>query len=152
MSQLKAVEHLKNITVQDEYGTPFDKLEQICKDCNINPIIDVCTNTSNHKFPVYFTKDQDALKKEWTRDFFMNPPYSKVAEFMQYAYQQHKKHNVNGLILTYSKTDTRWWHEFVEGKAEVHFIKGRIKFKDENGNDTKYPAPYPSVWIIYRKK
>ena len=49
-----------------------------------------------------------------------------------------------------NKTDTLWWHSYVEGIAEVHFQKGRIKFLDENGDLTKQSAPYPSVWIIYR--
>lgn len=152
MSQSKAVQHLQGITVQDEYGTPKPELDKAVIDYKILPVLDVCTNDRNSKFPMYFTKEHDALKQPWSEDFFMNPPYSQVSKFMKYAYEQHMKYNVNGLILTYSKTDTKWWHEFVEDKAEVHFIKGRIKFMDENGNPTKYSAPYPSVWIIYRKK
>jgi len=56
------------------------------------------------------------------------------------------------MILAYAKTDTRWWHSFVENRAETHFVKGRIKFLDAKGYQTKLPAPYPSVWIIYRRK
>jgi len=152
LSKSKAVQHLQGIIIQDEYGTPNDKLDQAVNQYKILPVLDVCSNGPNAKCVGYFTKEMDALSQEWDLDFFMNPPYSKVDKFMKYAYEQHKKHNVNGLILTYSKTDTRWWHEFVEEKAEVHFIKGRIKFMDEHGNPTKHPAPYPSVWIIYRKK
>jgi len=152
MSKSKAVQHLKGITVQDEYGTPQDKLDKACIDYRIFPILDVCSNGPNAKFVCYFTKEIDTLKQEWDMDFYMNPPYSQVGVFMRYAYEQHLKHNVNALILTYSKTDTKWWHDYVENKAEVHFIKGRIKFNDERGKPTKYPAPYPSVWIIYRKK
>ena len=81
----------------------------------------------------------------------MNPPYSNVAVFMRKAYYQHLKKNLDGLILCYAKTDTKWWHSFVEGKAEIHFIKGRIKFY-KNGKITQNSAPYPSVWIIYRVK
>jgi len=69
---------------------------------------------------------------------------------MKKAYESHIKHNVTGLILVYAKTDTRWWHEFVENKAEVHFIKGRVKFYLD-GQISKNSAPYPSCWIIYRK-
>lgn len=148
----KAVAHLQGITVQDEYGTPFDKFKQAIADYHIYPGLDVCSNEANKKARNCYTKEQDALTKEWREDFFMNPPYSKIADFMRYAYKQHLRYNVNALILTYSKTDTRWWHDVVEGKAEIHFIKGRLKFMDEFGNPTKHPAPYPSCWIIYRKK
>lgn len=165
----KAVQHLSIIDIQDEFGTPIQTLEKGMNDLKIRPTLDVCTNDVNAKFPKYFTKFDDALKQEWDEDFFMNPPYSKVDIFMAYAYNQYKKHNVNGLILTYSKTDTEWFHTYVynESKdkwlAEFYPIKGRINFNDEYGipteiwskKDKKYRkgvAPYPSCWIVYRKK
>lgn len=152
MTESKAVQHLQRINIQDEYGTPFEVLEKAMNDYNIHPTLDVCSNQKNAKFFKYFTKEDNSLKIPWREDFFMNPPYSNIAEFIKYAYWEHIGNNVNGLCLTYSKTDTKWWHEFVEGKAEVHFIKGRIRFMDENANPTKNFSPYPSVWIIWRKK
>lgn len=148
---MKSVQHLSIISVRDEYGTPKTLFLLACFDYTINPKLDVCATNINKKCERYFTKEIDALKQDWDQDFFMNPPYSQVSEFMRYAYKQHKKHNVNALILTYAKTDTKFWHNYVEGIAEVHFIKGRIKFLDEFGNLTKNTAPYPSVWIIFRK-
>lgn len=67
------------------------------------------------------------------------------------------------MVLVYSKTDTKWWHKYVEGKAEVHNIQGRLQFLDDTGKPkmywnqakqrlTKGYAPYPSCWIIYRKQ
>ena len=149
---MTAIQHLGIINIQDEYGTPMQLLNNAMDRYKIWPLIDVCTNHPNKKMPVFFTKDQDALKQNWNLDFFMNPPYSEVRRFMKYAYEQHQKWNVDALILTYSKTDTKWWHRYVEGKAEVHFIEGRIRFLNEAGHPTKHPAPYPSCWIIYRRK
>lgn len=151
MNQAKSVQHLQNISIQDEYGTPISLLRSAMFQFDVLPFLDVCTTDVHAKFQNYFTIKDDALTKEWNYDFFMNPPYSKVKEFVKYAHEQHKKHNVTALILTYAKTDTKWWHEFVEGKAEVHFIKGRVKFYDSQGILTKNSAPYPSVWIIFRK-
>lgn len=74
-----------------------------------------------------------------------------VSEWLEKGYIQHLKHNVDGMILTFAKTDTKWWHEFVEDKAEVHFIKGRLRF-NSGGIRSAYPAPYGSCFIIYRKK
>ncbi|MEO9276947.1 MAG: DNA N-6-adenine-methyltransferase [Nitrososphaera sp.] len=147
----KSVQHLQNIKVQDEYGTPTEIFEQACRDFHVQPRLDVCATEKNTKCPLFYTKYNDALSEDWQYDFFMNPPYSRVAEFIKYAYEQHKKCNVNALILTYAKTDTVWWHEYIEGKAEIHFIQGRLKFLDQNGTITKNSAPYPSVWIIYRR-
>lgn len=148
----KAIQHLQSITPQDEYGTPWSTYQQGVKLAGFTPIFDVCTNIFNKKCGTFFTMRDDALTKQWFKDFYMNPPYSKVKQFLRYAWQQHQKWNVNGLILIYAKTDTRWWHEYVQDKAEVHFIQGRIKFNDYYGKQTVHPAPYPSCWVIYRRK
>jgi len=72
---------------------------------------------------------------------------------MEFAYSQHIKHNVSCIILTYSKTGTRWWHKYIQGITDyVDFQKGRISFLDENSNRTKHCAPYDSVWIMFEKK
>ncbi len=75
--------------------------------------------------------------------------HNGIKDFMKKAFNTSRENGVNALILTYAKTDTEWWHEYIENKAEIHFIKGRIKFWFE-GEPTKYPAPYPSCWIIFK--
>lgn len=163
---MRAETHLKNIKVEDEYGTRQEDFDNACETFAINPRVDICASDANHVLPIYVTKELDCFEKfkdGVPTHFFMNPPYSQVKKFMQFAYESHVKHNVDALILTYAKTDTRFWHEYVEGKAETHFIKGRLNFNDETGKQkmifdkksNKYrkgASPYPSVWIIYRSK
>lgn len=48
-------------------------------------------------------------------------------------------------MLIPSRTDTRWWHSYIEGKAEVRFVKGRLKFGGCNQS-----APFPSVVVVFR--
>lgn len=153
MKKSKAVQHLKSIHIQDEYGTPKELFQQICKKFRVYPRIDICASNTNHVLPNYITKQQDCFNFEINQDFFMNSPYSKISEFMEFAYKQHIKNNVSCLILTYSKTSTKWWHKFVQNKADyIEFQKGRICFLDENGNLTKHCAPYDSAWIVFKKK
>jgi len=148
----KSVQHLCSINIQDEYGTPKELFANICRKYGIYPQIDICASYKNHVVSHYITKEQDCFDYSITQDFFMNPPYSRVSEFMEFAYGQHKKNNVSGIILTYSKTGTRWWHKHVQGIADhVDFQKGRISFSDENGQPTKHCAPYDSAWIIFKK-
>ncbi len=146
---MSSIKHLSIIKVQDEYETPQNLYDKACLDYKINPFVDVCATKENSKCDDYFTKENDSLTKDWDIPFFMNPPYSRVADFMKKAYYESKKWNVEGLILIYAKTDTKFWHSFIENKAEVHFLKGRIKFL-KDGIKTKNSAPYPSCWIIYR--
>lgn len=150
---MKSIKHLSIIKEQDNYDTPPKLFNKACKIYKIRPVLDVCASSSSNLCYDFFTEVNDSLLPyfKWDVDFFMNPPYSKVEKFMKKAWYEYKKYNVDALILIFAKTDTKWWHSFVEGKAEVHFIKGRIKFY-KNGFETKNSAPYPSCWIIYRKK
>lgn len=149
MSQAKSVQHLQSIGVYDEWATPNQVLRSGLMKIDENIFLDVCATPQNAQFRDYFTKDTDALKQDWTQNFFMNPPYSEIPAWMQHASEQVKKNNVVGLILTFAKTDTKWWHNFVEGKCNVHFIKGRIRFI-KDGVQSKNSAPYPSCWIVMR--
>jgi site-specific DNA-methyltransferase (adenine-specific) len=65
---------------------------------------------------------------------------------MKRAWEEHQKHGNTIVCLVPARTDTNWWHSYVEGKAKVRFIKGRLKFV----NATNSP-PFPSVLVIYQK-
>lgn len=43
------------------------------------------------------------------------------------------------------RTDTKWFHDFIYGKAEIRFIRGRLKF----GN-SKNSVPFPSMVVVFR--
>lgn len=148
---MKSVEHLRIISFQDDWETPIELYLKACQEYKIFPQIDVCASKNNTKCHYFLDKKDNGLKYAWYQDFFMNPPYSEIDEWMKKAWEDHELWNNNALILTYSKTDTKWWHNYVEKKAEVHNIKGRIKFF-MNGIKSQNSAPYPSCWIIYRKK
>ena len=148
----KAVQHLQSINENDEWGTPENILRKAEFEFRLNLFLDVCSTNDNKKFNKFFTKKDDGLSFNWDYNFFMNPPYSQITQWMDKAYTEHKKNNVDALILVYAKTDTKWWHKYVEGIAEVHFIKGRLKFTKPDGTISKNSAPYPSCWIIYRRK
>jgi len=148
---MSSIKHLSIIKVQDEYETPEELYYNFCNKFQIFPTLDVCATKENSKCKNFITEQQDSLLIEWTETFFMNPPYSRVKAFMKKAYYQHKKNNIEGMILIFAKTDTQFWHSFIENKAEVHFLKGRIKFL-KDGIKTKNSAPYPSCIVIYRNE
>ena len=49
------------------------------------------------------------------------------------------------VMLIPARTDTRYFHDYIYHKAEIRFIKGRLKF-----GDGKAPAPFPSMLVIYK--
>ena len=75
---------------------------------------------------------------------FCNPPYGReLPKWVKKCYEESRHADV--VMLIPARTDTRWFHDYIYGKAEIRFIKGRLKF----GN-AKQSAPFPSMVVIYR--
>lgn len=77
-----------------------------------------------------------------------NPPYGReISKWVEKAYQESKEdYNDFVLMLLPARTDTKWWWEWVQDKATLFFVKGRIKFGEHN-----IGAPFPSVLALYTK-
>lgn len=87
----------------------------------------------------------DGLKSEWGRCSFVNPPYGReLPKFIEKGFQEWKK-GKTVVFLIPSRTDTRWWHEYCMKATEIRFIKGRLKFDDQEN-----PAPFPSAIVIFK--
>lgn len=76
---------------------------------------------------------------------FCNPPYGReIYRWCEKAYKESLKPNTLVVMLIPSRTDTKYFHEFIYPHAEIRFIKGRLKF----GN-SENPAPFPSLIAIF---
>jgi site-specific DNA-methyltransferase (adenine-specific) len=94
----------------------------------------------------------DGLQVDWKESNFINPPYSKVKEFLIKGKEEMDKGNAKtNVFLTFANTDTKWFHELVLGKARIRFIRGRLKFQDENGN-IQNSAMRPSMILIFKPR
>lgn len=124
----------------DLWATPQDLFDSLNREFGF--YIDVCALPENAKCPVYITPEQDGLKQEWGDSWcWMNPPYGReIGKWVAKA----SKHNC--VCLLPARTDTKWFHEYIYGKAEIRFLKGRVKF----GN-AKCGAPFPSMVVVFRK-
>ena len=128
----------------DEWATPQDIFDQL--DAEFRFDLDPCADERNHKCDEYYTIFQDGLTKDWGgRRVFCNPPYSKIAQWVEKAYREGTKDNTVVVLLIPARTDTKYWHNFIYNRAEVRFVKGRLKF-----GDGKNSAPFPSVIVIFR--
>lgn len=84
---------------------------------------------------------------------WLNPPYKQTREFLRWV-DAHRGTNTF-VCLVASRTDTRWWHDYVwdterakpKDGVEVRFIRGRLRFGA--GRET---APFPSVILIFRRR
>ena len=106
--------------------------------------LDVCCLPENAKCGKYFTPDDDGLLQNWFGTVWCNPPYgNRIVDWVEKAYRE--SHNgVTTVMLLPVRTDTRWFHSWVIGKAEIRFLKGRLKFGDAVNS-----APFPSMIVVY---
>ena len=116
-------------------------------DAEFNFTIDVCATALNTKCKNFFSLEEDGLKQEWTGKVWCNPPYGRdLGKWIEKAYESVRRSAKLVCCLVPSRTDTAWWHDFVQPYAKVRFIRGRIKFAG-----TKTSAPFPSALAIFQQ-
>ena len=126
----------------DVWATPQDFFDKINLEFNLD--LDVCAIPENAKCEKFFSPEQDGLKQEWDGNCWMNPPYGKeIGKWVKKAYES--KSLVVALLP--ARTDTKWFHDYIYGKTEIRFIKGRLKFGGSSNS-----APFPSMLVIWRNK
>ena len=140
-------------TSKDEkWGTPdnvFDHFDEIYQ---FN--FDAAASKENAKCKSYFTKQDDALSKNWYRKgrrIWLNPPYSKnMGAWIEKAAEESKKGCLVACLI-FARTDTKWWHDVIMKHAwKIHFIKGRIKFLSSKDGQSKSAAPAPSCLVVFK--
>ena len=129
----------------DNWATPqafFDELnEEFC--FNLDP----CASEENHKCERFFTRQQDGLSRDWGGyRVFCNPPYGKeIGAWVEKCYQEGHKENTLVVMLIPARTDTKYFHDFIMHRAEIRFVRGRLKF-----GEAEQGAPFPSMVVIFR--
>jgi phage N-6-adenine-methyltransferase len=112
-----------------EYSTPqvlFNVMNEL-----YNFELDVCASVSNTKCKNYFTKEDDALTKEWVGNCWMNPPFNKqLGKFVLKMHKEYKKYGGIKCALVPVRSNTVWWSKVI-GDAECIFINGEVNFNDE---------------------
>lgn len=135
----------------NEWGTPqalFDLLND-----RFRFDLDAAASEVNAKHEQYFTKDDDALSRCWNynpllfRSVWLNPPYGRdIGKWLAKAYEESREGAVV-VVLTFARTDTRWWHDYAMKASEVMLIKGRVKF--ERDGVPQQAAPAPSCVLVF---
>ena len=126
-----------------EWATPQSFFDALNREFSFT--LDPCSTHENAKCEKHYTKEDDGLSQSWGGEVvFCNPPYGReLPKWVKKCYEESRHADV--VMLIPARTDTRWFHDYIYGKAEIRFIKGRLKF----GN-AKQSAPFPSMVVIYR--
>lgn len=136
---------------KQNWETPKNLFEQLNKEHKFD--LDGMASDENKKCINYFTEEDDFLKQDLSnfKSIFVNPPYENKLQtkVLKKCYEENKKNGTKIVLLIPARTDTKRWHDYIFGKAEVIFLKGRLKF-ESGGVPHKNSAPFPSALIIYK--
>ena len=132
-----------------DWATPQIVFNELNKEFKFT--IDVCASDWNAKLKNFWNLQDNALSKDWSRHrCFMNPPYGReIKDWIKKAYQESQKGALIVALIP-ARTDTAYWHEYIQDKQEVRFVRGRIKFERPDG--AKNSAPFPSAIVIFRNQ
>ena len=129
----------------EEWYTPqkfFDEL-----DAEFHFTLDPCSTHENAKCEKHYTKEDDGLSKDWTGEtVFCNPPYGREMPKWIAKCAEHGNRGGIAVMLIPARTDTRAFHEYIYNKAEIRFLKGRLKFGGSLNS-----APFPSMVVVFGK-
>lgn len=132
----------------DEWATPQPLYDWLNRSFTFT--LDPAASDENAKCPEYFTAEEDGLAQSWAgARVFLNPPYSNVGDWVKKAVHEVTTAQATVVLLTAARVDTRWFQDYILGKAnEVQFLPGRVQF-DRPGKVAN-SAPFPSVIVVFR--
>jgi site-specific DNA-methyltransferase (adenine-specific) len=129
----------------DEWSTPQKVFDELNDEFHFT--LDPCANAENHKCAKYYTREQNGLAQNWQGEtVFCNPPYGReLSKWIEKCAFESQHATV--VMLIPARTCTAAFHDHIYGKAEIRFMRGRLKFGNAVHN-----APFPSMVVIFRSK
>lgn len=129
--------------------TPQDFFDEL--DAEFHFVLDAAATDKSAKCKIYFTPETDGLSRDWhcKGAVFCNPPYGReIGKWVKKAYRESRMWGGCIVLLIPARTDTAYFHDYILNKAEIRFLRGRLKFTNEDGvaGDA---APFPSMLVIY---
>ncbi len=129
-----------------EWGTPQELFDELNREFGFT--LDPCATDENAKCQKYFTKEDNGLNQNWDNEIvFCNPPCG--SETPKWVKKASEAKGGKVVMLIPARTDTRYFHDYIYNKAEIRFIKGRLKFTGEQKGSGS--APFPSMIVIFQQ-
>ncbi len=132
-----------------DWRTPQDFFEELNEEFCF--VLDAAATSENTKCKYFYDENTDGLTHSWDIGgaVWCNPPYGReIGKWVKKAYEE-SRNGVIVVMLIPARTDTSYFHDYIYNKAEIRFVRGRLKFCDDNNKQTN-PAPFPSMVVIFR--
>ncbi len=136
-----------------EWRTPRGFVAAVEDAWGVQFTLDAAAAPSSAQAPVYYTEADDALTQPWPGVVWLNPPYGRaLGKWVAKALSESREAHCDAVyVLTFARTDTKWWHAYVSHASEVVLLKGRLKFGHPDTGEEGAGAPAPSALIVYRR-
>lgn len=131
------------------WGTPPEIFDPLHAEFDFT--LDPCARPESAKCSKFYTEEQNGLEQTWAGErVFMNPPYGReIYPWIEKArVEADQGALVVGLVPAY--TDLSWWHAHIVNRAEVRYLRGRVRYI----TDGPYRASgfFASVIVIWHPK
>ncbi len=136
------------------WETPQDFFDKLNKEFHFT--LDACATSENTKCEKFYSPEIDGLSQPWDGIVWCNPPYGRnIWRWVLAASVASGARGSTVVMLLPARTDTKWFHDYIYGKAEIRFIRGRLAFEVGgkpvvDGNGKTMNAPFPSMVVIFR--
>jgi phage N-6-adenine-methyltransferase len=111
--------------------------------------LDVCATPTNAKVDRFYSPRTNGLIQDWSKErCWCNPPYGRGLTYpwVQKSYYESLKGALVVCLLP-SRTEVKWFHQFVLPYAEIRYFEGRIKFVGMDAG-----AKFASLLAIFRPR
>ena len=119
--------------------------------------IDICASDDNHLLPRYYTKENNALSKDWTGEVaYIHPLFdNNIGKFVEKAFHTP---NLTAVFLLPASTHTKYFHDYMyhNPNCEIHFLRKPARGfhfgKDDGAEDDEEKIGYikPLMIVIMR--
>lgn len=141
-------------TGKDDWETPQELFNELDREFHFT--LDPCCTHESAKCAKHYTPAEDGLIQDWGGEtVFCNPPYSRQTRtnpgqiaWVQKCAGEARKPGTTVVALLPARTDTALFHEYIYGKAEIRFLRGRVSFRD-HGQEIGKPL-FGSMICVWR--
>ncbi|MBQ7886418.1 MAG: adenine methyltransferase [Clostridia bacterium] len=128
-----------------DWETPDELFEELNREFRFT--VDVASTHENAKVRRHYTPEENGLLQDWGGETaWCNPPYGReLPKWIKKCAEEAGSNGATVVMLIPARTDTKAFHDHIYGKAEIRFLKGRLKFKG-----AKNGAPFPSMVVVFR--
>lgn len=165
-------------SAEEKWQTPPEVFQLLDEEFRFT--LDPCAQHDSAKCEKYYTPEEDGLAQSWEGEtVFVNPPYNKPEEvckskckkkrcvergyhitervpgqvdWVKKSYEESRKPGTTVVMLIPARTDTEMFHDYIYGRAEIRFLRGRIKFINPTTKEPGDAAPFPSMIVVFGGK